>query len=82
VTGRPDRVDEVEAELEKGLHLHHHLSSRRERAMLATLGFLLALAATRGVTSFLPYRGAGPKAASSSTASTSTTSSSASSACS
>jgi hypothetical protein len=25
VRGKPDRVDEVEAELEKGLHLHHHL---------------------------------------------------------
>jgi hypothetical protein len=60
VTGPPDRVDEVEAELEKGLHLHHHLSPRRERAMFATLGFLLALAATRGVTTFLHYHGAGP----------------------
>ena len=31
-------------ELEQGLHLRHHLSPRRERAMFATLGFTLAFA--------------------------------------
>jgi hypothetical protein len=51
---------EAITELEKGLHLHHHLSPRRERAMFATLGFVVALAITRGVTTFLRYRGAGP----------------------
>jgi hypothetical protein len=82
VTGRPDRVDEVEAELEKGHHLHHHLSSRRERAMFATLGFLLALAATRGVTSFLLYHGTGPNGGVIIDSVHTTISSSASSACS
>jgi hypothetical protein len=47
-------------ELERGLHLHHHLSPRRERAMFATLGFLIGLGITRGITTFLHYRGAGP----------------------
>ena len=51
---------EAVEEVEKGLHLHHHLSPRRERAMFATLGFVIALAITRGVTTFLRYRGAGP----------------------
>jgi hypothetical protein len=37
-------------ELEKGLHLRHHLSPRRERAMFASLGFFVALAITRGIT--------------------------------
>src|SRR5262249_53602679 len=47
-------------DLESGLHLHHHLGPRRERAMFASLGFVVALAITRGVTTFLHYRGAGP----------------------
>ena len=47
------------AELEHGLHLHHHLGPRRERAMFATLGFTVAVLVTRGVTTFLHYRGAG-----------------------
>jgi hypothetical protein len=49
----------VVEELEKGLHLHHHLGPRRERAMFAALGFVVALALTRGVTTWLHYRGAG-----------------------
>jgi hypothetical protein len=49
----------VAGELEKGLHLHHHLSPRRERAMFATLGFFVALAITRGVTTSLHDEGAG-----------------------
>jgi hypothetical protein len=54
------KVDhEVVDELEKGLHLHHHLSPRRERAMFATLGFTLALAVTRGITTVLHKHGAG-----------------------
>jgi len=40
----------VAGEVEKGLHLHHHLSPRRERAMFATLGFTVAIAITRGIT--------------------------------
>jgi hypothetical protein len=51
---------DVAAELEKGLHLHHHLGARRERAMFATLGFTIALAVTRGITTLLHKRGAGP----------------------
>jgi hypothetical protein len=51
---------ELADELEKGLHLHHHLSPRRERAMFATLGFVIALAVTRGITTLLHERGAGP----------------------
>ena len=47
-------------ELERGLHLHHHLGPRRERAMFATLGFTIALALTRGITTLLHERGAGP----------------------
>jgi hypothetical protein len=54
------RIITCVAELERGLHLHHHLSPRRERAMFATLGFILAVAITRGITTFLHYRGAGP----------------------
>jgi hypothetical protein len=54
------RSHEWIGELEKGLHLHHHLSPRRERAMFASLGFALSLAITRGVTTVLHYRGAGP----------------------
>ncbi|HEY4236039.1 MAG TPA: hypothetical protein VGM45_01735 [Gaiellaceae bacterium] len=55
------KVDhDVANELERGLHLHHHLSPRRERAMFATLGFTLALVATRGITTLLHKRGAGP----------------------
>jgi hypothetical protein len=46
--------------LESGLHLHHHLSPRRERAMFATLGFTIALAVTRGITTLLHKRGSGP----------------------
>jgi hypothetical protein len=49
----------VVEEVEKGLHLHHHLSPRRERAMFATLGFFVALALTRGITTWLHYHGAG-----------------------
>jgi len=56
-----DKVDEETAgEQVIGLHLHHHLSPRRERAMFATLGFTLALAVTRGITTLLHKRGAGP----------------------
>jgi hypothetical protein len=51
---------EAAAEVAKGLHLHHHLSARRERAMFATLGFTVALALTRGITTLLHERGAGP----------------------
>ena len=47
-------------EVEKGLHLHRHLGARRERVMFATLGFVIALAVTRGVTTLLHERGAGP----------------------
>ena len=50
---------EVVEEVEKGLHLHHHLSPRRERAMFAALGFTLGLAITRGITTWLHYHGAG-----------------------
>jgi hypothetical protein len=50
---------ELVEELEKGLHLHHHLGPRRERAMFATLGFFAGLAITRGVTTWLHYHGAG-----------------------
>jgi hypothetical protein len=52
-------VEEIETELEQGLHLHHHLGPRRERAMFATLGFLVALAITRGTTTILHVNGAG-----------------------
>ncbi|HVS84138.1 MAG TPA: hypothetical protein VHD91_00740 [Gaiellaceae bacterium] len=47
------------SEPERGLHLHHHLGPRRERSMFATLGFLVALAITRGVTTLLHRHGAG-----------------------
>lgn len=50
---------EVPAVDEAGLHLHRHLGVRRERAMFATLGFVVALAITRGVTSALHSAGAG-----------------------
>ena len=54
-------VDQEPAEEPKpGLHLHHHLSARRERAMFATLGFTIALAVTRGITTLLHKKGAGP----------------------
>lgn len=53
-------VHEAAEELEKGLHLHHHLGPRRERAMFATLGFTVTLALTRGITTLLHKRGAGP----------------------
>jgi hypothetical protein len=49
----------VVGEVERGLHLHHHLGPRRERAMFASLGFALALAVTRGITTTLHNRGAG-----------------------
>jgi hypothetical protein len=52
--------EEVALELEKGLHLHHHLGPRRERAMFAALGFFAGLAVTRGITTWLHYHGAGP----------------------
>ena len=40
----------MQAAEEPGLRLHHHLGVRRERAMFATLGFVVALAITRAVT--------------------------------
>jgi hypothetical protein len=49
----------VVEEVERGLHLHHHLSPRRERAMFAALGFFVALVLTRGITTYLHYHGAG-----------------------
>jgi hypothetical protein len=49
----------VEEDVERGLHLHDHLSPRRERAMFATLGFFVALGLTRGITTYLHYHGAG-----------------------
>jgi hypothetical protein len=51
---------ETVARPETGLHLHHHLSARRERVMLATLGFTVTLAVTRGITTLLHEKGAGP----------------------
>ena len=51
---------ELAGDVEKDLHLHHHLGPRRERAMFAALGFVVGLAITRGVTTWLHYRGAGP----------------------
>jgi hypothetical protein len=51
-------VSEVE-KVETGLHLHHHLSPRRERAMFAALGFVVTLAITRAITTMLHDRGAG-----------------------
>lgn len=51
---------EIADEVEKGLHLHHHLGPRRERAMFATLGFIVTLTITRGLTTWLHHRGAGP----------------------
>jgi hypothetical protein len=51
--------EELVDELEKGLHLHHHLGPRRERAMFATLGFVVTLTITRGITTWLHDRGAG-----------------------
>ncbi|MGH3009482.1 MAG: hypothetical protein ACRDLM_08785 [Gaiellaceae bacterium] len=50
---------EIVEEVEQGLHLHHHLGPRRERAMFAALGFVVALALTRGITTWLHYHGAG-----------------------
>jgi hypothetical protein len=50
---------EILDEVETGLHLHHHLGPRRERAMFAALGFFVGLAVTRGVTTWLHYHGAG-----------------------
>src|SRR2546423_2135412 len=50
----------VRPEQDRGLHLHHHLSSRRERVMFATLGFTLTLVVTRGITTLLHKKGAGP----------------------
>lgn len=47
-------------DVERGLHLHHHLGPRRERAMFAALGFAIGAAITRGITTFLHDRGAGP----------------------
>lgn len=52
----PETIDRSEM----GLHLHHHLSARRERVMLATLGFTVTLALTRGITTLFHKRGAGP----------------------
>lgn len=50
---------EVRPVNQAGLHLHYHLGVRRERAMFATLGFVVALAITRGITSALHSAGAG-----------------------
>jgi hypothetical protein len=52
-------VEKVGGELEKGLHLHHHLGPRRERAMFATLSFTVTLVITRGITTWLHRRGEG-----------------------
>lgn len=38
------------------LRLHHHLSPRRERALFASLGFLVAVVITRTITVSLHYR--------------------------
>src|ERR1700752_3574396 len=55
-----ERAEKVAGEeVERGLHLHHHLSPRRERAMFPSLGFFVALAVTRGITTYLHYHGAG-----------------------
>jgi hypothetical protein len=54
-----DRGDQLIDEVEQKLRLHHHLGPRRERAMFAALGFVVALAITRGVTTALHARGAG-----------------------
>ena len=60
MAGEVERAEKLAVEeVEEGLHLHHHLSPRRERAMFASLGFFAALALTRGITTFLHYRGAG-----------------------
>jgi hypothetical protein len=60
MTGGVERAEKLGVEeVEKGLHLHHHLSPRRERAMFASLGFFVALAITRGITTYLHYHGAG-----------------------
>lgn len=40
--------------------IHHHLSSSRDRALFATIGFLVAVVLTRGMTTVLHYHGAGP----------------------
>jgi hypothetical protein len=50
---------EVADELEQALHLHHHLGARRERAMFPALGFVVGLAITQGITTWLHYHGAG-----------------------
>jgi hypothetical protein len=50
---------EVRAVDEAGLHLHYHHGVRRERAMFATLGFVVALSITRAITSGLHAAGAG-----------------------
>ncbi len=50
----------VEAAARPRPRLHHHLGPRRERAMFATFGFVIALGITRGITTVLHYRGAGP----------------------
>jgi hypothetical protein len=53
-------VEKIDGEPVRGVHLHHHLGPRRERAMFATLGFTVALAVTRGITTLLHKKGAGP----------------------
>ena len=40
--------------------LHQHLSARRDRALCATLGFVVGVLVTRGITTVLHYHGAGP----------------------
>ena len=50
---------EVRVVDDAGLHLHYHLGVRRERAMFATLGFVVALGITRAITSGLHAAGAG-----------------------
>ena len=60
MTEAQDVAQNVVEEPAQGLHLHHHLSARRERVMFATLGFTVALAVTRGITTLLHEQGAGP----------------------
>jgi hypothetical protein len=52
-------LTETVEEAEKGLHLHHHLGPRRERAMFAVLGYAVGLGITRGITTYLHDEGAG-----------------------
>jgi hypothetical protein len=60
MTPATELVTEAVDEVERGLHLHHHLGPRRERAMFAALGYAVGLGITRGITTFLHDKGAGP----------------------